>query len=226
MEISRHLNISEETVKRHIRNILHKFDSVNIRDAYEALSDHMYVFGPDGLHINYFCHSMKRDLYISEGRADAHFKEVLEIEAIYRPVTEFSVEMMHSKGSIKNKRINGQDLLSHPDKQLFDVWSAPVKPTLEPGEIGIISHSMNQIGHYSDAQNSLGTFVRQPIGTIGFRIHFQKNDLPKRVYGKKQSVVNSRFFEPCEITYSNGIAHLNAVLPTSKFVYGIWWEWN
>lgn len=147
VEISRHLSISEETVKRHIRNILHKFDSINIRDAYEALSDHMYVFGPDGLNMNYFCHSVKRDLYISKGRADAHFKEVLEIEAIYRPMTEFSVEMMHSKGSIENKRINGQDLLSHPDKQLFDVWSAPVKPTLEPGEIGIIVHSMDQIGH-------------------------------------------------------------------------------
>ncbi|NCX20764.1 MAG: hypothetical protein EBX06_11065 [Rhodobacteraceae bacterium] len=39
-EIARHLRISEETVKHHTRNILRKFEATNVRDAFEALSEH------------------------------------------------------------------------------------------------------------------------------------------------------------------------------------------
>ena len=61
-EIARHLGISEETAKHHTRNILRKFEATNIRDAYEALSDHLYVFGKDGLNLNYFYRSFTRNL--------------------------------------------------------------------------------------------------------------------------------------------------------------------
>ena len=53
-EIARHLGISEETVKHHTRNILRKFEATNVRDAFEALSEHLYVFGKYGLGVNYF----------------------------------------------------------------------------------------------------------------------------------------------------------------------------
>ena len=42
-EIARHLEISEETVKHHTRNILRKFEATNVRDAFEALSEH-YIY--------------------------------------------------------------------------------------------------------------------------------------------------------------------------------------
>ena len=53
-EIARHLGISEETVKHHTRNILRKFEATNVRDAFETLSEHLYVFGKEGLGVNYF----------------------------------------------------------------------------------------------------------------------------------------------------------------------------
>lgn len=53
-EIARHLGVSEETVKHHTRNILRKFEATNARDEFEALSEHLYVSGKDGLGINYF----------------------------------------------------------------------------------------------------------------------------------------------------------------------------
>ena len=71
-EIARHLGISEETVKHHTRNILRKFEATNVRDAFEALSEHLYVFGKDGLGINYFYQSFERRLYLSEDRMSAH----------------------------------------------------------------------------------------------------------------------------------------------------------
>ena len=62
-EIARRLGVSEETVKHHTRNILRKFDATNVRDALEALTEHLYVFGKDGLGVNYFYQSFERRLY-------------------------------------------------------------------------------------------------------------------------------------------------------------------
>ena len=70
-EIARHLGISEETVKHHTRNILRKFEATNVRDAFETLSEHLYVFGKEELGINYFCHRFERYLYLQENRIDA-----------------------------------------------------------------------------------------------------------------------------------------------------------
>jgi len=91
-EIARHLGISEETVKHHTRNILRKFEATNVRDAFEALSEHLYVFGKDGLGVNYFYQSFERHLYLSEDRMSAHVDETIVLEAIYRPMTEFVSE--------------------------------------------------------------------------------------------------------------------------------------
>ena len=197
-EIAQHLNISEETVKQHTRNILRKFNAVSVRDAYDAISDHIFVFGPEGLHKNYFYHALKRDLFIAPNRTDGHFKEVLEVEAIYRPCTEFSVEMVHATGWIKNKCINGKSLTPRDDKALFDVWSAPIQPPLEPGK----------------------------IGTKNYRVHFQPDDIPARVYGRKQSIISSQISENISIEFSKGVAHLNVNVPSSKYIFGICWEWE
>ena len=74
-EIARHLRISEEIVKHHTRNILRKFEATNVRDAFEALSKHLYVFSKDGLDDNYFCQRFERHLYLKQTRIDAFVKE-------------------------------------------------------------------------------------------------------------------------------------------------------
>ena len=103
-EIARHLGISEETVKHHTRNILRKF---------EALSEHLYVFGKDGLGVNYFCHRFERHLYLKENRIDAFGKENITFEAIYSPMTEFVSEHYVINGSKENMRFNGKPFDKH-----------------------------------------------------------------------------------------------------------------
>ena len=100
-EIARHLGISEETVKHHTRNILRKFEATNVRDAFEALSEHLYVFGKDGLGVNYFYQSFERRLYLSEDRMSAHVDETIVLEAIYRPMTELYQNIMLQMDRLK-----------------------------------------------------------------------------------------------------------------------------
>ena len=91
-EIARHLRISEETVKHHTRNILRKFEATNVRDAFEALSEHLYVFSKDGLDVNYFCQRFERHLYLKQIRIDAFVKENITFKGIYSPMIKFVTE--------------------------------------------------------------------------------------------------------------------------------------
>jgi len=55
-----------------------------VKDAFEALREHLYVFGKDELGVNYFYQNFERHLYLSEDRISAHVDETIVIEAIYR----------------------------------------------------------------------------------------------------------------------------------------------
>jgi hypothetical protein len=104
--------------------------------------------------------------------------------------------MVHATSWIENKCINGKSLTPRDDKALFDVWSAPIQPPLEPGK----------------------------IGTINYRVHFQPDDILARVYGRKQSIISSQISENISIEFSKGVAHLNVNVPSSKYIFGICWE--
>ena len=110
-EIARHLEISEETVKHHTRNILRRFEATNVRDALETLSEHIYMFSKDGLGVNYFCQRFERHLYLKQNRIDALVKENITFDGIYSPmiVTEHYV----INGSKENIRFNGEPFDKH-----------------------------------------------------------------------------------------------------------------
>jgi len=112
-EIVRHLGVSEETVKHHTRNILRKFEATSVRDAFEALTEHLYVFGKDGLGVNYFYQSFERRLYLSEDRMSAHVDETIVLGAIYRQMTEYISEHYVTNGSVENIHLDGEPFDVH-----------------------------------------------------------------------------------------------------------------
>ena len=112
-EIARHLEISEETAKHHTRNILRKFEATNVRDAFETLSEHLYVFSKDGLGVNYFCRRFERHLYLKQNRIDALVKENITFDGIYSPMIEFVTEHYVINGSKENIRVNVEPFEEH-----------------------------------------------------------------------------------------------------------------
>ena len=112
-EIVRHLEISEDTDKHHTRNILRKFEATNVRDVFETLSEHLYVFNKDGLGVNYFCQRFERHLYLKQNRIDALVKEKITFDGIYSPMIEFVTEHYVINGSKENIRFNGEPFDKH-----------------------------------------------------------------------------------------------------------------
>ena len=124
-EIGRHLGISEETVKHQTRNILRKF---------EALSEHLYVFGKDELGVNYFYQNFERHLYLSEDRISAHVDETIVIEAIYRPMTEYISEHYVTNGKVENIHLDGEPFDVHERVGINTASTKRIDPALRPGE--------------------------------------------------------------------------------------------
>ena len=133
-EIARHLGVFEETVKHHTRNILRKFEATNVRDAFEALTEHLYVFGKDGLGVNYFYQSFERRLYLSEDRMSAHVDETIVLEAIYRPMTEYISEHYVTNGSVENIHLDGELFYVDGRVGINTASTKRIDPALKPGE--------------------------------------------------------------------------------------------
>ena len=225
-EITRHLGISEETVKHHIRNILRKFEATNVRDSLEALSEHLYVFGKDGLGVNYFCHRFERHLYLQENRLDAFGEENITFEAIYSPMTEFVSEHYVINGSKENMRFNGEPFDKH---ERIGVNIASVKKLpkpIQPGEQLTFQTTTDYIGVFPDNIEWLSVFVPHPIGTIDYWVHFNEGDLPKEVWEHHYNVASSRHFDVFPIELENNVAHIRVHNPDMKKVYGIRWKWD
>ena len=84
-----------------------------MRDAFEALSEHLYVFSKDGLDVNYFCQRFERHLYLKQIHIDAFVKENITFEGIYSLMTEFVTEHYAINGSKENTRFNGEPFDKH-----------------------------------------------------------------------------------------------------------------
>ena len=181
-EIARHLGISEETVKHHTRNILRKFEATNIRDAYEALSDHLYVFGKDGLNLNYFYRSFTRNLYLSENRIDALVEDTVVLEAIYRPMTEFVSEYYTTSGKVENIRVDGEPFDVHERVGVNTASTKIIDPALQPSETITVKKTADYVGVFPENIEWLSVLVAQPIGTINYWVHFNGDDLPAHVW--------------------------------------------
>ena len=225
-EIARHLGIFEETVKHHTRNILRKFEATNVRDAFEALSEHLYVFGEDGLGINYFCHRFERHLYLKKNRIDAFGKENITFEAIYSPMTEFVSEHYVINGSKENMRFNGEPFDKHERIGVNIASEKKLPKPVQPGEQLTFQTTADYIGVFPDNIEWLSIFVPHPIGTIDYWVHFNEGDLPKEVWEHHYNVASSRHFDVFPIELKNNVAHIRVQNPDMKKVYGIRWKWD
>ena len=125
---------SEETVKHQTRNILRKFEATNVKDAFEALREHLYVFGKDELGVNYFYQNFERHLYLSEDRISAHVNETIVIEAIYRPMTEYISEHYVTNGKVENIHLDGEPFDVHERVGINTASTKRIDPALKPGE--------------------------------------------------------------------------------------------
>ena len=105
-----------------------------MKDAFEALREHLYVFGKDGLGVNYFYQNFERHLYLSEDRISAHVDETIVIEAIYRPMTEYISEHYVTNGKVENIHLDGEPFDVHERVGINTASTKRIDPALKPGE--------------------------------------------------------------------------------------------
>lgn len=225
-EIARHLGISEETVKHHTRNILRKFDATNVRDAFEELSEHLHLFGKDGLGLNYFCQTFERHLYLHENRIDAFIKETVVLEAIYEPMTEFVTEYFLNSGRKENMLFNGEPFDKHERTGVNMASTKLLAEPVQPGEQLKFTSTADYIGVFPDNEEWFSVLLIQPIGVIDYWVYFNPDDMPNEIWEHHYFQNSSRHFEKFPIKLENNVAHIRINNPSLKKAYAIRWRWD
>ena len=107
-EISTALNISEETVRKHVRNVLELFEAVNIRDAMIDMVQYHSMYGTDGPHYHYYVD--RNDMLLTH--LEDGEKSILELDQDFYVVAGELTELldrMQVVGTVLSHTCNGEE---------------------------------------------------------------------------------------------------------------------
>jgi hypothetical protein len=184
------------------------------------------VFGKDELNLNYFYQSFNRNLYLSENRIDAFVEEIIVIEAIYRPMTEYVSEYYTTNGKVENIRVNEEPFDVHERVGANTASTKIIDPALQPGETITVKKTANYVGVFPENIEWLSVLVAQPIGAIDYWVHFNGDDLPAQVWEHHYNTAAGRHYETFPITLENNVAHIRVNNPNMNKSYCIRWKWD
>lgn len=222
-EIAKHLGLSEETVKIHVRNILRKFDATSLRDCIVQITQYREQF-IKGMHRFYIPH-LTTTLHLCENSKDCEIVSDYDVLAVLPDVSSIS-ELYGTDGDVPRVVIN--DMQIEPIKDLSSylfTWMFP-KPlnVFETQKIHSNVFFENAFG--TKNQESHFNNIIDPTGHLSFGVVFHTARLPKKVsfdlrqgIGMHQNIAQIQNTEPnkFEISVSE---------PAFLKRYYVRWEWE
>ncbi|MEN8710541.1 MAG: helix-turn-helix transcriptional regulator, partial [Paracoccaceae bacterium] len=172
-EIANALNISEETVRKHVRNILELFEAVNIRDAMIDMVQYNTFYGDDGPHYHYYVDRNEVSLtHLDDGETT-----VFEVDQdFYIMAGELSevLDRFRTNGTLVSHTCNGQEQVPFETsmglKKYRYVLSEPVKSG------GVFNrYKRYVIKNAFPEQNFWQIGTRAPTRELNFTIRFAPN---------------------------------------------------
>lgn len=178
VEIADHFGLSDETVKKHVRNILNKFDATSLRDCISDITQYHDHF-IKGMHQFYVPH-LTTTLHLHENYKDCEIASEYEVLAIKPNVSKIT-ELYATDGDLPRVEINGE--ITKPTQELMGhlfTWMFP--RTLQPFE----TQSIYSRVFFSDAfgannEESHFNNIADPTGHLTLAVVFHTERILQKV---------------------------------------------
>ena len=106
-EIAQHLDVSEETVKKHTSNILAKFDSLTLREAFYALKNYAEYYALPSPAYQVFNRALVVDTIVDTNANEMRVEINLDLECIHGPLEKLIHTSAKGKFVLKTICIDG-----------------------------------------------------------------------------------------------------------------------
>lgn len=225
-QIADHFGLSEETVKRHTRNILTKFKAKTIRDGLWDISEYVTYFGYPVPMYDLYAHSVKSHLIydadskVMVARHEHHF------ECISEQFSKSFFSVFDGDFKAETVKIDG---VASPyssyilGKKTFETtYAIPKKRGERFKRVAEVFFDTSQ-SVFNDSYSSI--WSAYPAGKIEFSIDFFGARLPNKIWYEVQVNANAIIDPDVLWRCSKNSASLKIDNPKTDRVYLIRWSW-
>ena len=183
-EISKTLEISPDTVKAHVKNLLRKFDALTVRDAYTDIEIYQRFYGEGGLGFDSYMISNELKFMLLPGRKFAKIERKDHVCPVNVGVKKWTRRYLLGKGSLETN-LSSDCACDYWAEVGFknDVWEYTLC-FAEPQKIRKGFHVFEQttvLDHFDRSGGFDRISSSVPVQTRHLVYEFQADDLPKEV---------------------------------------------
>lgn len=224
-EIADALDVSVETVKKHVRNLLTKYDAVNIRDVLPTLRLHWEYYYSEHASFDVFCTSAEYAVTIDRHNTEMRAEIVQDFMVVGSQVSSLRFSTTADKFPMRHIEIDGRvpTLLSERAGRM--VFESPIYPPADPltdfRRSSVVIYHMpdpNCDGHYA----VLCTYPTQFLTLdVGFLQSNRPDHIDAAVYLHSQKVLNDQF----DVIQTPQGMRLTSHNPGFQKSYVVSWKW-
>ena len=181
-EIAVTLSVSPETINIHVKNLLDKFGSITVRDAFTDLNNYQKFFGVGGLGFNQFNAHVDVVFELLRGRRDGLVARKTQIQAVNSPVDTITRRFLADEGQVRlsypSQRVNRAQLPNENGGQVFQILLSPV---IDVGETFELEEHIEFIGCFNPIHDHYLIRFDVPFSCRTMTYRFPKDDYPNDI---------------------------------------------
>jgi len=224
-EIADALDVSVETVKKHVRNLLNKYDAVNIRDVLPILRLHWEYYYSDQASFNVFCKSAKYTVTIDRHNTEMRAEVIQDFTVVGSSVSSLRFSTFVDNFPIRHIEIDGQVPIELSNRAGRIVFESPITPPAKQFSdfcrSNVVTYDMPNPdcdGYYA----GLCTYPTQFLSLdVAFKHSSRPNQMEAAVYLHCQKVLD----EQIDVIHTPRGLRLTSHDPGFQKSYVINWKW-
>ncbi len=225
-QIALHFGLSEETVKRHTRNILSKFNAKTIRDGMWDITEYVTYFGdPDPMY-SVYAHSVITNITFNSDLELMSCNHVHSFECVGPQFDRSVFSVLDGDFKAESVSIDGV-VLNHLTyefgKKTFETKYETAK--LRGERFDRVTNVIFNTKNNTLKDSYCSTWVTYPAGKIDFSINFVGERQPQRIWYEIQ--MGGQIIQDTSVLWdldgARGSMHISA--PRTERVYLIRWRW-
>lgn len=222
-EIADDLGISEETVRKHIRGLLQKFDAVNVRDAMQDLMDYDALYGPSGAKHAFFCARNNMTLTFQDDSLTTFLVDQ-DLHVVGSEVREL-IDNLRTDGHVIRHTFHGKEQVPFKSRLNMDWFRYALDPPLKQGEVFHRYKELLLKDAFPDPIEFWQIGIEAPWSELNFQITFPRTRPPKRVWSEGR--LNNRSLAIAPLVLSHDGLTATALIGEPKIGSQLLfhWEW-
>lgn len=224
-EIAATLDVSDETIKWHTRQLLKKFGVRSVPEGFKRMQEYIRLYSNEGLGFSYVLEKITNVVTLYDNLKDAHLKKTWTINVIRDGEIEFR-HLQKVAGKVQNIQINGVPVDSYDKEDDLYIHKAKTKEYHMASSRFLRVFECDYIDVYPENLEYHAMNTGHPVGSLTLRVNFPLNKTPVKTWSEQ--TFHGRKHPDSEAIFHSTDRFAELTVPDAVFSkrYCIYWQWR